>query len=304
MTKLKHAGGRPTLYRRKTCDQLVEAMAGGLTVEAAAARIGISARSLFYWQQQHPEFLQAIQEGRQRSQLWWEERAIKRRGRSTRGLHSDASQRIREALVTLDDPREERFVALYVENPNGTQSAIAAGYSPKSAHTIAHRLLKRSKIKDAIARRNAELMAELYFTPERIVREIAKVAAVNAADFVTIDDNGLPHIDLSGVKRRQLAAVSAVEGPIVEDGHVVKAPKIRTHDKLKALDMLAKMAKLYPAERTELTGADGGPIQSATLNVHKMDIESLEPEQRDQLRQVLLALKAKQVEAEAQPGAG
>jgi hypothetical protein len=77
MTKLrKHSGGRPTLYRREMCDRLVEAMAKGLTAEAAAARIGISARSLFYWQQQHPEFLQAIQEGRQRSQLWWEERAL------------------------------------------------------------------------------------------------------------------------------------------------------------------------------------------------------------------------------------
>jgi hypothetical protein len=76
MTKPKHPGGRPTLYRREMCDRLVNAMAGGLTAEAAAARIGISARSLFYWQQQHPEFLQAIQEGRQRSQLWWEERAL------------------------------------------------------------------------------------------------------------------------------------------------------------------------------------------------------------------------------------
>ena len=74
---------------------------------------------------------------------------------------------------------------------------------------------------------------------------------------------------------------------------MVKAPKIRMHDKLKALDMLAKMARLYPAERTELTGADGGPIQSATLAVHTMDIASLEPEQREQLRQVLLAIKAK-----------
>jgi hypothetical protein len=76
MTTAKHGGGRPTLYRREMCDRLVEAMAEGLTAEAAAARIGISARSLFYWQQQHPEFLQAIQEGRQRSQLWWEERAL------------------------------------------------------------------------------------------------------------------------------------------------------------------------------------------------------------------------------------
>jgi hypothetical protein len=76
VTKPKHAGGRPTLYRREMCDRLVEAMANGLTAEAAAARIGISARSLFNWQKQHPEFLQAIQEGRQRSQLWWEERAL------------------------------------------------------------------------------------------------------------------------------------------------------------------------------------------------------------------------------------
>jgi phage terminase small subunit len=304
MTKPKHAGGRPTHYRREMCDRLVDAMAKGLTAEAAAARIGISARSLFNWQKQHPEFLQAIQEGRQRSQLWWEKRTIKRRGRSTRGLHSDASQPIRQALVTLDDPREERFVALYVENSNGTQAAIAAGYAPKSAHVTASRLLRRAKIMDAIARRNAELMVELDFTPNRIVREIAKVAGVNMADFVSIDDEGNPHIDLNGVNRRQLAAVGAVEGPIIEEGRVVKPPKIRMHDKLKALDMLAKLARMYPAERTELTGADGGPIQSASVNVHKIDIASLEPEQREHLKQVLLALKAQHEDNERQANRG
>jgi hypothetical protein len=45
------------------CDRLVEAMAKGRTAEAAAVRIGITPRSLLYWQQ-HPEFLQAIPEGR------------------------------------------------------------------------------------------------------------------------------------------------------------------------------------------------------------------------------------------------
>lgn len=50
-------------------------MAGGLSAEAAAAKIGISARSLFYWQREHPEFLQAILEGRQQCLLWWEKRA-------------------------------------------------------------------------------------------------------------------------------------------------------------------------------------------------------------------------------------
>jgi hypothetical protein len=72
----KRSVGRPSSYRRAFCDEVIEAMAGGLSAEAAAAKIGISARSLFYWQRQHPEFLLAIQEGRQRCLLWWEERAI------------------------------------------------------------------------------------------------------------------------------------------------------------------------------------------------------------------------------------
>jgi hypothetical protein len=117
-------------------------------------------------------------------------------------------------IATPLDPREERFVTLYVDNPNGTQAAIAAGYSPKSAHTIAHRLLKRSKIKDAIDKRNAEIMAELDFTPQRVVREIAKVAGVNMADFVSIDDEGNPHIDLNGVKRASSPQWALSKGPL------------------------------------------------------------------------------------------
>jgi hypothetical protein len=174
--------------------------------------------------------------------------------------------------------------------------------SPIAAKTIAAARVARSAPTPARPRPGEALqlsVLELDFTPVRIVREIAKVTGGNMADFVTIDDAGNPHIDLSSVKRCQLAAVGAVEGPIIEDGRVVKAPKIRTHDKLKALDMLAKMAGLYPAERTELTGADGGPIARANLNatVHKVDIEALEPEQREQLRAMLLALTAKQGEA-------
>jgi hypothetical protein len=45
-------------------------------VSPTAGEIGISARSLFYWQREHSEFLQAIQEGRQKALLWWEERAL------------------------------------------------------------------------------------------------------------------------------------------------------------------------------------------------------------------------------------
>jgi phage terminase small subunit len=286
--KPKHSGGRPTSYRPEFCGRIVALMSEGRSLDRCAALLGVHPDSLYEWQKVHPEFSEAVRAGRAEDTCKAMRDVVKRR-RSTVGTRSSAGRSIRQVAAPLDDPREERFVALYVENPNGTQSAIAAGYSPKSAHTIAHRLLKRSKIKEAIARRNAEIMAELDFTPARIVREIAKVAGVNTADFITIDkDTGHPVIDFRGVTRQHLAAVASVE-------NTDKGVKYKTHDKLKALTELAKLARMYPAERTELTGADGGPIQSANLNatVHTMDIASLEPEQRDQLRSVLLALKAK-----------
>jgi hypothetical protein len=75
--KSKNPGpGRPTRYSREICDALVKAMATGLSLEAAAASIGISPRVVFDWQSRHPEFLQAVQEGRQQALLFWERKAI------------------------------------------------------------------------------------------------------------------------------------------------------------------------------------------------------------------------------------
>lgn len=193
----------------------------------------------------------------------------------------------KKALLALD-PMERRFVELYVDTNNAHRSAVAAGYSPKSARTLASRLLKRVDIREAVEVVNAEMLAELDFTPDRIVREIAKVAGVNSADFIAIDEaTGLPIVDFSTVTRRQLAAIASVE-------NTDKGVKYKAHDKLKALDMLARMAKIYPSERTEITGRDGGPIQTANLHAHaaKINIEDLDLEQREQLRGVLLALKS------------
>jgi len=75
-TATKHPGGRPSTYRPELGQELIEAMAGGLSAEAAAAKVGIGARTVFKWQRQHPEFMQAIQEGRHQALLFWEQRAI------------------------------------------------------------------------------------------------------------------------------------------------------------------------------------------------------------------------------------
>lgn len=72
----KRRPGRPSLYSPPIGQQLIGAMVSGLSLEAAAAQIGLSPRVVFDWQQEHPEFLQAVQEGRQRALLFWERKAI------------------------------------------------------------------------------------------------------------------------------------------------------------------------------------------------------------------------------------
>ena len=46
--------------------------------------------------------------------------------------------------------REQKFLSHFLASGNGTQAAIAAGFSRVSARVIAHRLLTKPAIRDAI----------------------------------------------------------------------------------------------------------------------------------------------------------
>ena len=72
----RHAGGRPSLYSPELGEKIAEAMANGLSLEAAAASCGVGPRTVFTWQNQNDEFRQAVEDGRARSLLFWERRAV------------------------------------------------------------------------------------------------------------------------------------------------------------------------------------------------------------------------------------
>ena len=70
------AVGRPTVYTDEVAENIAEAMAEGLSLECAAVACGVGPRTVFTWQNQHEEFRRAVEEGRARSLLFWERRAI------------------------------------------------------------------------------------------------------------------------------------------------------------------------------------------------------------------------------------
>ena len=72
-------------------------------------------------------------------------------------------------------PKQEKFVHEYCTNGgNGTQAAIAAGYSPVNARTIAAQNLAKSYIADAVEGFRAENAAKAEITVESLARELEK----------------------------------------------------------------------------------------------------------------------------------
>lgn len=66
------AGGRPTKYDPLYCEALIEHMGKGLSYEAFAGSIQVSKKTLYSWEKEFPEFLNAKEIGIEKSRLWWE----------------------------------------------------------------------------------------------------------------------------------------------------------------------------------------------------------------------------------------
>lgn len=69
---------RPTSYTDDMPDEILRLMSQGLTMEAAAGKIGITRRTILNWKKdgKHPELEDAIEIGQGKRQAFWEERLL------------------------------------------------------------------------------------------------------------------------------------------------------------------------------------------------------------------------------------
>ena len=145
--------------------------------------------------------------------------------------------------------KQQRFVEEYLKDCNATQAAIRAGYAKSGAHVNGHKLLRNDKILPFILAKQKELAAQCNVEAKEVIDEIKKLAFANMQDFISIDANGKPEIDLSTMTRDQAAALSEVtnrkttskEGGSEHYG-------IKFHSKDSALEKLCKHLGLYAKE--------------------------------------------------------
>lgn len=146
-------------------------------------------------------------------------------------------------------PRQIKFANEYPVDLNGTQAAIRAGYSPRSANPKASAMLKDPRIAALIAKKMDQRSERTEVTADRIVEELAKIAFGNIGDYVKITEDGGAEVDLSETTRDQLAALTGIESHVYMDGGpdgvAVKQTKIKMADKLKALEMLGRNMSIF-----------------------------------------------------------
>lgn len=155
------------------------------------------------------------------------------------------------------NPRKQRFCTEFIVDLNGTEAAVRAGYSRKSAHVQASRLLDDPKVKARIAELQAELAKRTGITVEKVLAEYSKLAFSNMADYIQVRENGIAFLDLSKLTRDQAAAIShfdvdedTVLGDEDEENEerqavVTRKVKIKLADKKGALDSIAKHLGMF-----------------------------------------------------------
>lgn len=137
--------------------------------------------------------------------------------------------------------KQKKFVEEYLIDLNATQSAIRAGYSPKTANEQGARLLANVSIQEAISKAMAERSRRTGINQDRIVQELARIAFVKITDVV--DSDGEINTNASDDD------LACIESYKVEDSDSVNGSsskrEVKLASKIKALELLGKHVGMW-----------------------------------------------------------
>lgn len=138
--------------------------------------------------------------------------------------------------------KQKLFADEYLIDLNATQAAIRAGYSVDSAGSIGSELLKKPEIRTRIDKAIAERSKRTGINADRVLRELARVAFVNAPDVIDMNKATI----VEGASQDDTAAIASVKVKIIptEDGDITEK-EIRLADKLKALELCGKHLGMF-----------------------------------------------------------
>jgi phage terminase small subunit len=139
-------------------------------------------------------------------------------------------------------PKQQMFVKEYLVDLNATQAAIRAGYSAKTADAQSSRLLVNVKVAEALKAAMDARAEKTDITAERVLVELGRVAFGNQRQLMTWGPDGVSFRPSSALTDDECAMVSEVSETETLNGGSLK---LKTHDKIKALELIGKHLGMF-----------------------------------------------------------
>jgi len=172
-------------------------------------------------------------------------------------------KKTRKNAAGLSD-REDVFVHEYIKDFNRTQAAIRAGYTTQTARHNSDEIMARPAVRKAVDRLLNERKERLKVDSDRIVQEIASVAWSDINSFLAVEpyevhdferrivDGKVQKVEVTRIEERirlRSAWHTIDSRPIqsIKDGK--DGLSFKMHDKMKALELLARIFKLVGDEK-------------------------------------------------------
>ncbi len=160
----------------------------------------------------------------------------------------------------MNADRYEAFAREYVVDLNGKRAAIAAGYSERTAEVKASQLLRTVKCRALIDKLQSKRASKLELKADKVIEELQRIAFSNLQDYISVNADGQPDVDLSSLTRDQAAALSeftvdTTGGTGDGERRQVLRTKIKLADKLKAAELLCRHLGMFN-DKVHVTGLE------------------------------------------------
>ncbi|EFB9895146.1 terminase small subunit [Escherichia coli] len=169
-------------------------------------------------------------------------------------------------MAKLTD-KQELFAREYLKDLNGTQAAIRAGYSEKTANEQASRLLANVNVQKFVAELKSARVEQTGIDAAYVLRRLVEIDQMDVLDILLQNGELKPIKDWPKVWRTTLSGMDVVEMVSADSAALLK--KIKWPDKVKNLELLGRHVSVQAFKdnvKNEMTGADGGPVRYADMS--------------------------------------
>lgn len=136
--------------------------------------------------------------------------------------------------------RQRRFVENYLLDPNGTQAAIRAGYSERTARVQATKLLTIPAIRRELLSREKRREEVVGIDAAWLLNRLALMAAVEISDLFDSAGNLLPPSSFPSGAQALVSSIDVFE-QIDKDGNITgRTRRVRFESRTKVLELIGK----------------------------------------------------------------